>query len=111
LKGYSDNKILDLCRNPETCHYGFSLLVRKYQKKVYTQIRRLVIVHDDADDLVLDISKGQLAGLLGTIPETLSRILTRMIKAGYVQEDARHIIHISDRKGLQELAEGTRRLS
>ena len=64
-----------------------------------------------SDDLALDISKGQLASLLGTIPETLSRILTRMIKAGYVQEDARHIIRISDRKGLQELAEGTRRLS
>jgi len=64
-----------------------------------------------ADDFAIDISKGQLASLLGTIPETLSRILTRMIKAGFIQEDARHIIHILDRKGLQELAEGIRRLS
>ncbi|MGA1844677.1 MAG: Crp/Fnr family transcriptional regulator [bacterium] len=67
--------------------------------------------NQDADDLTIDISKGQLASLLGTIPETLSRILTRLIKAGFIQEDARHIFHILDRRGLQELAEGIRRLS
>ncbi|MFH1115363.1 MAG: Crp/Fnr family transcriptional regulator, partial [Pseudomonadota bacterium] len=37
------------------------------------------------DSLELDISKGQLAALLGTIPETLSRILGRMIKQGLIE--------------------------
>ena len=47
-----DHTILELCHKPESCNYGFNLLVQKYQQKVYLHIRRLVIDHDDADDLV-----------------------------------------------------------
>lgn len=49
-----DHKILKMCRNPESGNYGFNLLVRKYQKQVYWHIRRMVIEHDDTDDLVQD---------------------------------------------------------
>jgi len=52
LTEYTDNKILELCYHPETGNYGFNLLVRKYQKKVYMHIRRMVVDHNDADDLV-----------------------------------------------------------
>ncbi|MEZ5198274.1 MAG: sigma-70 family RNA polymerase sigma factor [Bacteroidales bacterium] len=48
----SDSKILELFRDPESSHYGFNLLVRKYQKPIYWLIRRMVIDHNDADDLV-----------------------------------------------------------
>ena len=48
----SDDKILEMCRNPESGNYGFNLLVRKYQEQVYLQIRRIVFDHDDANDLV-----------------------------------------------------------
>ncbi|MBW2567715.1 MAG: cyclic nucleotide-binding domain-containing protein, partial [Deltaproteobacteria bacterium] len=51
----------------------------------------------------LKISKQQLASLLGTIPETLSRILTRMTKQGLIQVDGPRI-KIMDREGLEELA-------
>lgn len=61
------------------------------------------------DELELDISKGQLAAMLGTIPETLSRILARLTKQGYIESDGRRI-RILDRDGLEELAEGVRRL-
>jgi CRP-like cAMP-binding protein len=61
------------------------------------------------DDLELDISKGQLASMLGTIPETLSRILARLTKHGYIESGSRHI-RILDRPALEELAEGLRRL-
>lgn len=61
------------------------------------------------NDLSLDITKGQLAGLLGTIPETLSRILAKMVKQGLIQTDGRRIT-IIDRHWLEELAEGQRRL-
>ncbi|MDO8784806.1 MAG: Crp/Fnr family transcriptional regulator [Syntrophales bacterium] len=66
---------------------------------------------DEDDDLVLDISKSQLASLLGTIPETLSRILARMIKEGFVHSDGSRRIRILDREALEELARGERRLS
>ncbi len=56
--------------------------------------------------LTLDISKNQLAGLLGTIPETLSRILARMVKEGLIETGGQRQIRILNREGLRALAEG-----
>jgi CRP/FNR family transcriptional regulator, dissimilatory nitrate respiration regulator len=55
-------------------------------------------------ELELDIAKGQLASLLGTIPETLSRILAKMSGQGLIQVNGPHI-RIMDRQGLEDLAE------
>ncbi|MCP3900736.1 MAG: winged helix-turn-helix domain-containing protein, partial [Desulfobacteraceae bacterium] len=49
----------------------------------------------------LEISKGQLASLLGTIPETLSRIFAKMSEEGLVKVDGRRI-HLLDREGLRK---------
>ncbi len=62
-----------------------------------------------SDDLKLDIAKNQLASLLGTIPETLSRVLTRMAGQGLIHVDGSRI-RIVDRQGLGELAQAVRRL-
>jgi CRP/FNR family transcriptional regulator len=62
------------------------------------------------DILELDISKNQLASLLGTIPETLSRILKRMGTDKLIKMSSRHI-HILDRQGLAMLADGRKRLT
>jgi CRP/FNR family transcriptional regulator, dissimilatory nitrate respiration regulator len=62
-----------------------------------------------ANDLELDVPKGQLAGMLGTIPETLSRILTKMVKQDLIESDGPHI-RIVNREELTELAEGVKRL-
>ena len=45
---------MELCQQSNTSNYGFNLLVRKYQEQVYMHIRRLVINHADADDIVQD---------------------------------------------------------
>ena len=63
-----------------------------------------------ADILELDISKNQLASLLGTIPETLSRILSRMGKGKLIKTSPRNI-HILDYQGLAQLADGRKRLA
>ncbi len=60
-------------------------------------------------EVALDISKNQLAGLLGTIPETLSRILTKMAKKGLLEIHGPKI-KIVDRSGLDDLAQGSSRL-
>jgi CRP-like cAMP-binding protein len=65
---------------------------------------------DGADDLTLDVAKGQLASLLGTIPETLSRIFTKMVRHGLIQSKGPRI-KILDRRGMEELAQAERRLS
>lgn len=52
----------------------------------------------------LNISKGQLASLLGTIPETLSRILARMAKQHLIKVEGKEI-EVLDLAGLEALAE------
>ncbi len=64
-----------------------------------------------ADNLRLDVSRGQLASLLGTIPETLSRILSRMASEGLIRLEGSREIRIMDREALEELASGEKRLS
>jgi CRP-like cAMP-binding protein len=59
---------------------------------------------DRTNELKLDIAKNQLASLLGTIPETLSRILTRMVRQGLIRLEGPRIV-ILDRQGLEELAQ------
>jgi len=54
-----------------------------------------------ADSIELEISKGQLASLLGTIPETLSRIFAKMSEEGLISVEGR-IIRILDRDGLAD---------
>lgn len=50
-----DKELLDKIRNPDTFHYGFNLLVRAYQKRVYGHVRKMVIDHDDADDVTQEV--------------------------------------------------------
>lgn len=50
-----DKELLEKIRNPETRDYGFNMLVRTYQQKVYWHIRKMVIDHDDADDLTQEV--------------------------------------------------------
>ena len=54
-----------------------------------------------ADRVELAISKGQLASLLGTIPETLSRIFAKMSEEGLIEVQGRTIL-LLDREGLAE---------
>jgi CRP/FNR family transcriptional regulator, dissimilatory nitrate respiration regulator len=61
--------------------------------------------------LALSISKAQLASLLGTIPETLSRIITRMTKEEIIASAGPASIRIVDRDSLEKMARGEMRLS
>lgn len=50
-----DSTILQKFENEKTRHEAFSLLLDKYQQKVYWHVRRMVLNHDDADDLAQDV--------------------------------------------------------
>ncbi len=52
------------------------------------------------EQVELQISKGQLASLLGTIPETLSRIFAKMSEEGLIRVDGKRI-SLLDRNGLE----------
>ncbi|MCD6561393.1 MAG: Crp/Fnr family transcriptional regulator [Deltaproteobacteria bacterium] len=62
------------------------------------------------DSFTLGISKGQLASLLSTSPETLSRILAQMVGKNLI-EVIRRDITILDLGGLKELAEHGRSIT
>ncbi|WP_347158467.1 RNA polymerase sigma factor [Pontibacter chitinilyticus] len=50
-----DKELLEKFARPESRNLAFNQLVRKYQQKVYWHIRKMVIDHDDADDLTQDV--------------------------------------------------------
>ena len=54
MKQVEDSEILEMFANERTKNEAFGILVKKYQQKIYWHIRRMVIDHDDADDLVQD---------------------------------------------------------
>lgn len=63
----------------------------------------------DVDTFELDITKAQLASFLGTIPETLSRILSRMSQQQYIRVKGRRIT-LLDYQALENLAAGEKLL-
>ena len=50
-----EQELIEKIRNPDTRNYGFNLLVREYQQKIYWHIRKMVIDHDDANDVTQDV--------------------------------------------------------
>lgn len=82
-------------------------------KEVPGRLAAYILVASEQDgterSIRLAVSKTQLASLLGTIPETLSRILAKMTKQGLIEIDGANIT-IIDRQGLTALAEGETRL-
>ncbi|HTA84413.1 MAG TPA: sigma-70 family RNA polymerase sigma factor [Bacteroidia bacterium] len=51
----SDKELLEQFRIESTRNMAFHLLVTKYQKRVYWQVRRIIIDHDDANDVVQNV--------------------------------------------------------
>jgi len=60
-----------------------------------------------SDRVQLPVSKGHLASLLGTIPETLSRIFNKMSAQGYIEVRGAEI-ELLDRPALEALGAGDR---
>ncbi|MBK7524126.1 MAG: RNA polymerase sigma factor [Saprospiraceae bacterium] len=49
---FEDENILEFIRNPEKKEYGYRLLVKKYQERLYYHIRNLVKTHENTDDVL-----------------------------------------------------------
>src|SRR5690242_21528683 len=47
-----DRELLELYRDPAGKEKGFTLIIKKYQEKLYWHIRRMVIDHEDANDVL-----------------------------------------------------------
>ncbi|WP_028295475.1 RNA polymerase sigma factor [Olivibacter sitiensis] len=51
----TDAEIIEKFADEQSRHTAFNELLKKYQQKIYWHVRRFVVNHDDADDLVQDI--------------------------------------------------------
>lgn len=60
-----DAELLAQFRAEHSKEAGFAAIVRKYQEKLYWHIRRMVIDHDDADDVLQNVFIKVWKGLAG----------------------------------------------
>ena len=49
---YDDQQIKELLMKAETQHKGFEILVKQYSEQLYWQVRRIVLTHEDANDVL-----------------------------------------------------------
>jgi len=49
---YSDNELLEQFRDESKRYNAFSAMVARYRERLYWHIRKMVIVHEDADDVL-----------------------------------------------------------
>ena len=55
MRNLSEDDIIDNLRNEDTRREAFAKLVSIYGEKLYWQIRKMVLTHDDADDLLQNV--------------------------------------------------------
>jgi len=84
-----------------------NLSLKEIPSRLATYLVYLTGEQADTRRVTLTISKGQLASLLGTIPETLSRIFAKLGEQHLIQVEGRSI-QLLDLDGLKLLAEGGR---
>jgi len=52
---YSDQDIIELCRNSQTRERGFRILIKLYKQRIYWHTRRILYDHEDANDVTQDV--------------------------------------------------------
>jgi RNA polymerase sigma-70 factor (ECF subfamily) len=52
MQQLTDTELISQFRNPSLKEKAFRLILARYQEKLYWHIRRLVLVHEDADDIL-----------------------------------------------------------
>ena len=49
---FSDKEMIDILQDPHTRREGFAVLVRQYSEPLYGKVRRIVLNHEDANDVL-----------------------------------------------------------
>ncbi len=52
MNGDRDKELLALFKKKESRNYAFNQIIHTYQERLYWHIRRIVILHEDADDVL-----------------------------------------------------------
>lgn len=103
MKDISDADILELISKKATFDKGFSLLMDRYQERLYWHVRRIVVDHDDADDVIQNTFIKVFKGLSGfkrrsKLYTWLYRIATNE-SMSFLQKRKRHLTQSTDSEG------------
>jgi RNA polymerase sigma-70 factor (ECF subfamily) len=99
-----DFEILASFKNERTRELAFTQLVKKYQQRLYWHIRRMVVAHDDTDDILQNVFI-KVWKSLGDFREQanlytwLYRIATNESLTWIEQQKKRSSISLSDEEG------------
>lgn len=52
---WEDKDLIDAFKNPQTKESAFTAIIKKYQEKLYWHIRRMVVNHEDANDVLQNV--------------------------------------------------------
>ncbi len=50
-----DKELIHQFKQPETKEKAFTVIIKKYQEKLYWHVRRMVVDHDDANDVLQNV--------------------------------------------------------
>jgi len=52
LEKYTDKELVSLFSDPGSREHAFTLIMEKYQRRLYWHVRQIVLSHEDADDVL-----------------------------------------------------------
>lgn len=109
---HSDAEILLAFLEPSTKESAFTQLVRKYQERLYWHIRRLVVTHEDANDVIQNVWIRVWKGLEGFRSDSqlytwLYRIATNECLSYLDQQKRKRAVSL-DQEGGVDLSERVR---
>ena len=98
-----DEELLDQFRQESTKEAGFTAIIKKYQEKLYWHIRRMVVDHDDANDVLQNVFIKVWNGLANFREDArlytwLYRIATNE-SLSFLEQKKRKGISIPERRG------------
>ena len=104
LTTISDSELLVQFRNPETKETAYTTIIRKYQEKLYWHIRRMVIEHEDANDVLQNVLIRVWNGLQNFREDSqlytwLYRVATNECLTYLEQQKKRSSVSLSDVEG------------
>lgn len=108
LTGESDTELLAQFRETATKEKAYTAIIRKYQEKLYWHIRRMVVDHDDANDVLQNVFIRVWKGLENFREDSqlytwLYRIATNESLTFLEQQKKRSTVSLSDMEsGLNE---------
>jgi RNA polymerase sigma factor (sigma-70 family) len=97
----SDGELLVEFRNPATKEKAFTSMIKKYQEKLYWHVRRMVVEHEDANDVLQNVFIRVWNGLENFREESqlytwLYRIATNECLTYIEQQKKRASVSLSD---------------